>query len=366
MTDLGIQYQRQDNIEVLVVDQQGNKFEDISTSTLSDVEWKLNAAGSVSLVMSSRDPGAASVLLGERELQIIFWDALKADDTPEMWWGHSITEEQAPGLVGFQFEEIQTLLQDRVIEIGDDLFGNINYADEEQINIAWRLISEAQTGPNMDLNIDRDGTKPPSGITRERHYIGDQYPIIYDELMAFPNLQNGFDWWINYDLAGGRRLWTPEYPKRGVVWPKETIKLEYGINLAGYNTKRDAKGITTRFHAGGPNDGAGTKLVQSYEDVAASVKYRARVRASNAGSQESSLEWLADQAANEVIRRKSPLVVASVVAIEDPYPLLGVVHPGDWVWVDIDDDYNQFHASMRILAMKWLASGGIAFAFGEM
>lgn len=355
-----IDLQRLDNTEIRIVDKYGAYIDSLPASLLSDVEWKLNDKGETTVDVSTADDTIDSIALGERELQVVFNDAPRADGTPEMWWGHFLGEDTEPGKAKFQLDEIQGMLEDRVIETS-----NLDRdAEFEQFDIAWDLITEAQFGPNMDLNITRAAVAD-SGINRVRHYIEDQHPIIYDELMAFTGLQNGFDWWLDYNLTG-QKIWTPAYPARGVVWPLETVRFEWGLNLVGFKRRRDLRRLTTRYWSGGASGGDGTKLEQSYEDIAASVKYGVRARAGSDGVQESSLDWLLDQAKKRVNNFKQPLVTLSIAVYEDPFPVLGVVHPGDWVWVVIDEGSTYIREYFRVLSLKWLAGGGIDIEFGSI
>lgn len=232
----------------------------------------------------------------------------------------------------------------------------------EQFDIAWALITRAQNGPNMDLGITR-ATVPASGIARARHYYCDQLPIIYDELQAFTNLQNGFDWHLDYDITG-EKLWTPSYPSRGVVWPKEQVRFEWGINVVGFKWKRTTRQLTTRYYQGGPQLPDGSRLIKSYEDVDASSKYGVRVRSGFDGAQDSTEDWLLDQAIARVNQYKKPLRTLSLAVYEDPWPVLGKVHVGDWLYVVVQDGYGtDIRGLFRLLSIKWLASGGLDLEF---
>lgn len=352
-----VDLERKDYVEIRTVTKYGVRLADLSASIIGDVEWKLNDVGVVTVDASTEDPTIFSVEPGHDEVQIVFTNAPRQDGTPEMWWGHFRGDDAEPGKMAFQLDEIQSMLQERIIETDA-----LNRDDEfEQFDIAWDLINHAQTGDNMDLHITRAAVAG-SGITRVRHYVRDQHSNIYDELKAFTNLQNGFDWWVNYDLTG-QKVWTPAYPQRGVQWPRENLVFEWGLNIVGYKRRRDLRRLITRYWAGGGSDGAGNKLEQSYEDFTASELYGVRAKAGSDGAQESSAEWLLAQAMDKVNTLKKPLITLTLAVTEMPFRILGVIHVGDSVWVDIDDGAVDVHGYFRIIALKWLAGGGIDLTF---
>lgn len=361
----GLDADRVDNVQVLVVDKDATNYGELPASTLGSVTWKLRDPSSTTIDMSAYDVNAPLVQTGKREIRIIFWDVIRPDtDEPLVWWGRAAGKSGAPGKVQFALDDVSTWLKERVISVDKD-YEAVDAWD--QVSIGWDLINYAQTGANRDLNITNDGV-PLSGRTRERHYKGDQKPIVYDQLNNFQGIIDGFEWWMDYDLSG-RRIWKPEYPQRGV---HTGIKLEWGQNISGYSLKEDGATIITRYWAQGGNDPVtNLKIEREFEDVAASVEYGQRERAGSEGTNESTVEYLDDRAQFVVENNNKPKLVLSVAVWEGsigdetvPVPLLGRLWPGDWVIIVIDDGANQVPAiELRVSSIKWLPAGGLDLEF---
>lgn len=374
----GFDMDRLDNTQVLVVDKFGQPYGELPAAQLSTVRWKLigendTDAGSTAIGMSAYDPNTAQVRSGEREIQIIFWDAIRADTgEPLIWWGRAQDDHRVPGWVEFEITDVSSWLQERLVSVNKD-YGptatNPSAPLIEQLDIAWDLITFAQTGPNMDLNFN--STYTPSGRQRERHYTGDQKSFVWDLLCNFIGLIDGFDWWFDYDLSGNR-LWVPEYPFRGVV---TDFVFEWGHNIAGYDLKSTDKQVITRYWAQGGDDGDGHKMEVSYEDVDASFKFGVRERAGGEGSQESTEAGLLEAAqskvgANKGLARTFSLAVWEGTADSStpPTSILGNLWPGDFAQIIIQDgdtDLKQITGTdlFRLKSMDWLPGGGIDLEF---
>lgn len=363
----GLDMDRLDNVQVRVVDKYGVVYGELPAAQLGVVHWKLigendTDAGGATIGVSSYDPFIKPLRTGEREVQIIFWDAIRPDTgEPLIWWGRATGETRTPGYVEFELTDCASWLQERVVSVNKD-YGPTPLI--EQIDIAWDLITFAQTGPNMDLNIS--ASYSPSGRQRERHYTGDQKGIIWDYVCNFIGLIDGFDWWLDYNLSGDR-LWVPEYPFRGVVTDHF---FEWGVNVVGYNLKSTDREIITRYWAQGGDDGEGNKLEASYENVDASVKFNVRERAGGEGSIESTPEGLADAAKAKVENHKDLARTFSVSVWEGSYddtppqPILGRLFPGDFCHVQIEDgETDDVNGLYRLADMTWAPGQGLDLEF---
>lgn len=359
----GLDMDRLDHTQVRVVDKYGVVYGELSASQIGTVHWKLlgpndTDAGSTTLTMSSYDPTVPLVKTGEREVQVVFWDAIRPDtDEPVIWWGRAREDHRTPGTVEFELDDVAGWLQERLCSVNKD-YGPVPLI--EQLDIAWDLINFAQTGPNMDLNFE--SSYAPSGRHRERHYNGDQKSPIWDLLCNFIGIIDGFDWWFDYNLSG-QRLWTPEYPSRGVV---TDLHFEWGHNIVGFDLKSTDKELITRYWAQGGDDGAGAKLEASFEDVAASAQFNVRERAGGEGSQESTLAGLAESAESKVMRNNDLARTFSISVWEGSnddsqpsQPILGRLWPGDWVLVVIEDGSTSINDTYRVSDISWLPTGGI-------
>ena len=357
----GVDMERLDNIEVRIVGQDNTQYGQLPAATVENVSWDLYAPGAARVSLVSTDPSITELRPGERELQIIFNDCIRPDTGyPEMWWGIAAQEEDVPGTVTYDYESLEAWFGCRGIETA-----SLEYSNIEQFNIGAALVQLAQTGANMDLNI---GTYAPvaSGILRYRKYQRDQHPYILDLLNEFPKLRNGFEWEVYVDPTGLRQ-WRPYYPYRG------THQLDYRFeypegNVVDYTRRRDFKGMRTRVYATGGSSGT-VKFEQSYEDLNASARWKVRFGVVSDGTQKD-LAWLQDMARQEVDLKKNPLADYTVIvrnryfdANGNPKNLLGSLHPGDWVWLNIIDGNTEIVGENRIAGINWTPDDMLEFSF---
>lgn len=331
----GIDLDRLDYIQVYVVDKFGNRLAPCSAAVIKKCQWLLNGAGQAELDLSQMDPGARRLLLMENELQIVF----TSTNPHEIWWGVPIRRKMKPGQQSITCEELLTYFKTRIIE-----HASATFTDIDQFDIAWSLIQTAQTGTNYDRNIGASYT--PSGYRRSRQYARDQHKIIFDLLMEFNAdvLLNGFDQDVLV-YETGERLWTPFYPARG-SWYQGY--LQWGKDIVDYEFDDDCIQMRTKIYCTGGSDGT-TKFEQSYEDVASSAKYGAMVGTVSDGS-EKDLGWLLAKAQQQVAVRSKPIATHSIVVTMDK---LGKIHPGDKIWVIVDNDATQINAPFRVQSITW-------------
>jgi hypothetical protein len=338
---------RDDKVEIRLVDQYGTRLGDLSSAALGDVSKTRNDAGTADIAFNSADKKSSLVLLEETEVQIVDWSALHEDGSPEVWWGLVTGEERGPGYVRYALTEWFIILKDRL------LHDNKDYVDTDQFDIAWDLLEYAQTGIDMDLNIHADFIA--SEYHRERHWTGDQYAVIWDLLYDFAHIQNGFDIRWDYDLTG-EKLWVPVYPQDGDV---SEVVLQWKYNVSGYTIGKSGPIKNKFWSTGGFNVDTTSKLVGYAQDVASMGQYRARESSGALGVTESSQEWLDDAAAQEVASNKLPRSTLEIEAWEGSMndeeqerpPIYGKVRPGDWVKVIIDDGETQINDLFSLLTI---------------
>jgi hypothetical protein len=106
---------------------------------------------------------------------------------------------------------------------------------------------------------------------------------------------------------------------------------------------------------------AGINFEQIYEDVPTSARYGALVGVATDSGQKD-VDTLLDKAIKTVDVMKIPPTTLSVTVKDLPgdpnynipaVPIFGVVHPGDTVQVDIDDEANQVHGVFRVDTFTW-------------
>lgn len=357
----GVDMERLDNIEVRIVDKNNVRYGELPAASVDKVDWSLYTPGAASLSFISNDPSLAELRPGEREIQVIFKDCIRPDTGyPEMWWGIAAQAEDTPGGIAYDYESLESWFGCRGIETA-----SLEYSNIDQFDIGAALVALAQTGANMDLNIS---TYAPvlSGILRYRKYQRDQHPYILDLLSEFPKLRNGFEWEVYVDPTGLRQ-WRPYYPYRG------THQLDYRFeypegNVVDYNRRRDFKGMRTRVYATGGSSGI-VKFEQSYEDITASAQWGVRFGVVSDGTQKD-LVWLQDMAREEVDLKKNPLADYTVTVrnrYEDSQGnklnMLGALHPGDWVWLNILDGETQIVGENRIAGISWSPDDMLEYSF---
>lgn len=346
----GIDLDRLDYIRVYEVDQFGNRLGQLSSSILYSVKWMLNDVGTATMYVSKYDPGLGHIGTIQNELQIVFTNT----DPHEVWWGFLVSEELQSGKNGsnhktYTLESLASYFKYRIVEHATATFTSM-----DQFDIVWSLIQTAQIGTNYDRNIG--ASYLPSGVIRSRSYARDQHSIIFDLMQTFNAdvLLNGFDQEIVVDETG-RRLWTPYYPARG-SWYQGY--LEWGKDILDYDLKFDGKQMRTKLYCTGGSNGT-IKFEQSYENVYASNKYGALVGTVSDGS-EQDLTWLLAKAQQQVAVRSQPIAQHYIIVSVDK---LGKIHPGDSVWVRIDDGANQCSAPFRVQAVTWLQNETLQLDF---
>lgn len=347
---------RNDYIDIFIVDKTGTQYGQLPAAVLKSVSWSLTqyGLGQAELDLSAVDPQLLNTLLVRREIQIVFQNVIDSQTgTPVVWWGVLGARSGKPGSASFIAYDIPAWFKVRIVETA-----TLTYTLVDQLDIAWNLITVAQTGTGYDLNII--SSYSASGHQRSRLYQRDQHKIIFDALTEFPTLNDGFDWNIVYDISAGHRTWTPYYPQKGSVLT--TPQLAYPGNIVDFSYNQPSfESLTTKAYATGAVVN-GVKFEQSYEDTTARGLFGSMVRVIADGSQ-ADVTWLLDKATKTVNVKKwepldltlkvreIPADVAKGIAAQN---ILGVVHTGDTLTIDIDDNGNQIHIAQRIQSIKWL------------
>lgn len=333
-------------IQIFIVDRLGGRIAELTEAVLTELSFKLYEYDTITFDIPVGTPGYRDLVLVQSEIQVWVDDEL-------LGWGVPWRRNGGPRSKTVGCDDLSSLFSRRIV---DDR--TLTYTSQEQISIGAALVEYAQSEVNQpfrNLYIQTAGWLP-SGKLRSERYERGEHAYIIDLLRAFPNLDDGFDWHIEFN-GSGQRIWTPYYPERGTV--HEDIVLEWGKNLTDYTLDEDGVNITTQhYRTGGavPNSESG-KMEAVYEDVPASFKYGVMQSVSSDG-QQMDVEWLTDGARREVDLYKEPQKVVTLMAVEADQGLLGKVNPGDYVEVRIDNEGDYFMGEKRVDSVTWTPGDG--------
>jgi hypothetical protein len=332
------------DLKVFAVNDHGGRFGrgPIEDCIVNSIRWDLYGAGSAQIAFDPLARNAQFVKLLEREIQIWFDDEL-------MWWGVPLRDNGDLRIVNIECEGLFCHFRDRIVDDATLLYTSI-----DQLNIAWHLISFAQnesTQAHRDFNISA-AAFAPSGKVRSREYKREEHAIIFDLLMEFPTLADGFDHEIVAD-ATGQRFWTPYYPRkeRTLSDHKLVLTVDRDRGIEGFQWQSDATTVATHAYATGGSSGD-VKFEENYEDVAASAKYKVRQRVISEGAQ-NDVSWLLERAQREVSERKEILRTPTVSVAPAPKDWFRIVRTGDWLPVLVDYGYYQLAKEHRIGSVEW-------------
>jgi len=115
-----------------------------------------------------------------------------------------------------------------------------NDFEMEQTKIFRRIVEHAQdpAAGKDDLNITTN--TPPSGVERTRVYQYADHEAIWQAMLEFPNLSNGFDFTLDYPDPHTRVL-TTHYPRVGSYKPE--FALEAGKNIVAFRLSLDGEQV---------------------------------------------------------------------------------------------------------------------------
>lgn len=197
----------------------GNLLSGVIEQELAWVEasWSsaLNGPGSASVKVPLTRYGAnagsaAAPFVAASTLYIV------EDDGSVAWWGVAWSADVDPEgrTITFDCAEIHSVLARRVLR------RDLPFAQVDQADIAVALVTEAQTGTDRDLRIDTS-LVGPTGVLRDRNYLGVERPNLGELLGSLASVINGFDYDFPADWPGGGTAPTPrlrlDYPRQGRV-----------------------------------------------------------------------------------------------------------------------------------------------------
>lgn len=313
--------------------------------------------GQAEITYDPLDAAASEFRLLENQVQIWLDGDLK-------WWGNPRERKGLlPGRLTAVCNFIAEDFKDRIV---DD--ASLLYTAIDQVTI-WRdLILFAQseaTQAHRNLNI----TFPAYALTghlRSRNYLREQHQQVWDLLMEWATLDDGFEWYIEI-FGDGRREATPYYPRKGTLKNEHHLFFEVGSrrrNITSLNFSESASQLGTHGYVTGGSSGD-VKFEQNYEDVAASAKYKLRQFVVADGSQ-LDVGWLHDHAVREVNDRKQTVVLPTVkiprfnrdgVDMMDNVEGIAI---GDTIPIDVNYGDVQIHdTTVRVIKRRWNADDTI-------
>lgn len=203
----------------------GNVLSGVIEQELAWVEasWSsaLNGPGSASVTVPLTRYGAnagsaAAPFVAATTLYIV------EDDRSVAWWGIAWSADVDPEArtITFDCAEVHSMLARRVLR------RDLNFAQVEQASIAVALVTEAQTGADRNLRIDTSRVTP-TGVLRDRNYVGVERPKLGELLGSLASVINGFDFDFPAEWPGGGAAPVPflrlDYPRLGRRLPQPLV-----------------------------------------------------------------------------------------------------------------------------------------------
>lgn len=134
------------------------------------------------------------------------------------------------------------------------------YTAVDQFTIAQAFMNamQAQPGANIGIVVG-SGT---CGVTRDRTYYAYERKNIFDALDQLSNVNNGFDWAIDYSYVGGipTKTLTLSYPRRGRAAGTTGLVFELGKSISDYKFLEDGTRSARSVDIFGAGDGADMKI----------------------------------------------------------------------------------------------------------
>ena len=332
-------------VEVFTSDDQGNRSKQVRKAGVTEVTWNLNGIHEAAFGLHPLDEDAGLVQLNVGEIAVVFYD----DDGSiiTVWQGVARTFDGSLDALGFHCEHIASYLMQAYVTTVD-----LVYNDVDQHTIGWNLVQYAQSLADQDRNIVA-AAFAPSGVSRTRRYLKEEYPNIFEQLHKFPGLESGYEWDVVV-LPDGRREWTPYFPNKG------SLKSQYALELdrkgrkfiTGLQVRGDGYNHATDIYVTGATDQATQqKLVGRWTADAQRLTDYGRIQKVLSEGNDESQTWLDNRAAGEGEVAQDPITLPT---IHVSHELFGKVWHGDTLPMRVDYGYYQLNGNYRITQLKWL------------
>lgn len=328
----------------------------IHKATVDKVSWTLNGIHSADISIHPLAPDAMLILLDEMELTILF-----NRDFNGPFQGVPKSVRGNFDKITFTIESPITYMKDAYIIDTDKVYSAV-----EQMNIATQLVTYGQAATYQDRNI-AIGAYAGSGVQRTRTYYAEEYKNVFETLVEFTNLQNGFDWDVIIQPDGARKF-TPFYPRKGShkpqykVWKDKAGASPYFRGLVGWT--EDGQNQYTDQMVTGPVDATtGLKLRGRWQAAAPEMTKYGRKQNVTADTGAVAQSWVDSIATARGAFQLTPTILPDILVSDSLFNLLVV---GDSIPVRIDYGRIQVDGDYRIAALDLLFDGTMAIKLEEV
>lgn len=216
------------------------------------------------------------------------------------------------------------------------------YVGWDQADLARDLVHLSNTsysdGAYIGITVDTAG--PDTGVTRDRTYYGFERKNIAEAVEQLAAVEDGFDWAVTTTWGpGGAPL-----VRFGITYPAggrmTDVVLELGTNVATLDVEEDATSMANVIDALGSGEGV-DRLIWPHSEGDSRGDYP-RLEAAPVWADVVYITTLAGHAADELARRRRPLLSCRATLHSGADPGIGSFEVGDTVrvkagrWVDAD------------------------------
>jgi hypothetical protein len=146
---------------------------------------------------------------------------------------------------------------------------DLNFEDEDQLDIAWGLIDYTQGRTGGELGITRANPAESSGVLRTIDYLASERSKIAEAIKTLAGGVDGFDFAIvpRRDAAGViYREWTAYYPQKG---EQSAALISLGKNVDAYSLDLDGLDVTSERT--GTGSGTGSSVLSALSSDAGAL-----------------------------------------------------------------------------------------------
>ena len=352
-------------VDLFKTDLAGLNRKELVGPSVDEVTWTLNGPGSAKISVDPLHKDALQLILNEIELQIWLNGTYSHCVIPRGTGGdlNKLTFECEGLLSEFEYAYFATPPVGGIVPAETPL---LHWTAQDQLDIVVQMLDWWQGRVHSDLRVE-SGAYAPSGIYRSRTIYEDAYENLWDVIVEFSKLNEGFDFDLKLYGDGRREFW-PYYPTKGTYKPQYSLQLDergrkYVQGVEGWK-ESGVDHATEVVNSGGnitqdnpePQQDQQLKVVGYYHDqtAAGSPKYRRKTKIISSG-QIIDLGWLNDRAQQEELLRGQPITTGNLVVDE---ALLGLVDTGDTLPVNVDYGRLQMKGDFRIMELTWRRDPG--------
>lgn len=165
-------------------------------------KYRHNRPGAIEFTVKDTHPEVSSDTIAARK-----HEALVRRDNVDRWVGPILTlDEGRDGLLTFRGEGLMWYLK------GFHVTSNLSYSATDQFAILRGYVQhhlDKSGAAKFNLSLD---TSESSGVTRDRQVFGWERLNVYDAMIDFTELNNGFD----VEMRASDRTLHMHYPRRGI------------------------------------------------------------------------------------------------------------------------------------------------------